>query len=118
MKGPGGRRRPDRRRGSPPEAGRTIRWTEKAWADLSSIGEFIARDDAHAAAKWVTRILGMVERAAILPEAARAVPELDRADIREVFLRTYRIVYRVETTGITVLTVFEGHRLFPPDVEP
>ena len=30
--------------------------------------------------------------------------------MREVFLRSYRIVYRVVDEGIVVLTVFEGHR--------
>lgn len=43
----------------------------------------------------------------------RVVPELDRKDVREVFLRSYRIVYRVLDAEIQVLTVFEGHRLFP-----
>lgn len=38
------------------------------------------------------------------------VPELNREDIREVLLRSYRIVYRVRPDGIVVLTVFEGHR--------
>jgi mRNA-degrading endonuclease RelE of RelBE toxin-antitoxin system len=33
-----------------------------------------------------------------------------------VFKRTYRIVYRVTEERIEVLTVFEGHRLFPDDV--
>jgi len=40
------------------------------------------------------------------------VPELQREDIREVFLRTYRIVSRVREQVIDVLTVFEGHRRF------
>lgn len=31
-------------------------------------------------------------------------------EVREVFLRTYRIVYRIVDRGIIVLTVFEGHR--------
>ncbi len=31
--------------------------------------------------------------------------------MREVFLQSYRIVYRVTLKGIVVLTVFEGHRL-------
>jgi toxin ParE1/3/4 len=43
------------------------------------------------------------------------VPELQRPDIREVFLRTYRIVYRIRANAIDVLTVFEGHRLFEAD---
>jgi mRNA-degrading endonuclease RelE of RelBE toxin-antitoxin system len=29
-----------------------------------------------------------------------------------VFLRTYRIVYRIRDDAIEVLTVFEGHRRF------
>ncbi len=39
------------------------------------------------------------------------MPEIGRDDVREVFQRTYRIVYRVVDDGIVVLTVFEGHRL-------
>jgi plasmid stabilization system protein ParE len=38
------------------------------------------------------------------------VPEAGREDVREVFLRTYRIIYRVAGEDLRVLTVFEGHR--------
>lgn len=44
------------------------------------------------------------------------MPELGRVDIREVFLRTYRIVYQVDASSIVVLTVVEGHRLMPTDL--
>jgi len=50
-----------------------------------------------------------------MPKAGRRVPELDRDDIHEVLLRTYRIVYCLVDGGILVLTVFEGHRLLPMD---
>jgi len=44
------------------------------------------------------------------------VPEhADRHDLREVLRRTYRIVYRVRDNAIEVVTIFEGHRLFPDD---
>jgi plasmid stabilization system protein ParE len=36
--------------------------------------------------------------------------------VREIFKRTYRIVYRVMSDRIEILTVFEGHRRFPSDV--
>jgi len=42
----------------------------------------------------------------------------DRPEIREVLRRTYRIVYRVGDEGIEVLTIFEGHRLFPCGAVP
>ncbi|KFE72305.1 hypothetical protein DB31_0567 [Hyalangium minutum] len=41
---------------------------------------------------------------------------MGREDLREVLLRNYRIVYRIQTDGIVVLTVFESHRLFPGDL--
>jgi toxin ParE1/3/4 len=41
---------------------------------------------------------------------------LDREDVREVFLGSYRIVYRIYPDFIDVITVFEGHRLFPVEV--
>jgi toxin ParE1/3/4 len=56
------------------------------------------------------------------PLAGRAVPELGRSDIRETFLRTYRIIYRVEGTeseiaGISVsvfTTPGRASRIFLP----
>ena len=43
------------------------------------------------------------------------VPEVDRPDIREVILENYRIVYLVGATRITILAVFESHRLLRDD---
>ncbi len=45
------------------------------------------------------------------PYAGRVVPEIGWRDIREVFLRRCRSVYRAMANGIVVLTVFEGHKL-------
>ena len=44
------------------------------------------------------------------------MPEVERDDAREMIVGAYRIVYRVERTGISVLTVFEGHRSFPREL--
>jgi plasmid stabilization system protein ParE len=41
------------------------------------------------------------------------VPELQRQDIREVIEPPYRIVYRILTDRIDVLTVFHGARQPP-----
>lgn len=87
-----------------------IRWTERAATDLSAIGEYIATDKPNAARTWIERIGRRVNDAAAAPRAGRIVPEFGRDDVREVFLRAYRIVYRIVPRGIVVLTVFEGHR--------
>jgi plasmid stabilization system protein ParE len=91
-------------------------WSDRALRDLEAIGDYIAADDPVAAAQWVSRLIDMAERAAAAPLMGRRVPELARDDIRETFLRTYRIVYRLRPGRMEILTVFEGHRLFPGDV--
>lgn len=48
--------------------------------------------------------------------AGRKVPEIDRQDVREVFVRNYRIVYRILESEVHILTVFEGHKLLSRDV--
>ena len=94
-----------------------IVWTGRALADLERIGEFISADDPEAAARWIGRLIGTVERAALVPSAGRRVPEVRRDDIREHLLRTYRVVYRMLPSAIEVLTLFEGHRRFPDDLD-
>ncbi len=92
----------------------TVVWTERALTDLEAIGDFIAMDNPVAAEKWVGVLMATAEQAARAPMSGRRVPELGRNDVREVFKRTYRIVYRVQKERVEILTVFEGHRLFPP----
>ncbi|HSN98945.1 MAG TPA: type II toxin-antitoxin system RelE/ParE family toxin [Candidatus Nanopelagicales bacterium] len=85
-------------------------WTERSRDDLLGIFRFIARDDRKAAENWIARLVQHAELAATAPLGGRAVPELGRNDVREVFLRSYRIIYRVAGDDIRILTVFEGHR--------
>ena len=93
---------------------RPLRWSRRATRDLVEIGDFIAADDPVAARRWVERLRARAALAAVAPLGGRRVPELDRDDVRETFLRTYRIVYRVLPKEVVVLTVSEGHRRLPP----
>lgn len=88
-----------------------LRWTERAVTDLLAIGNDIGVDDPAAARAWVEKLRQRAAKASKLPRAGRVVPEIGRDDVREVFQRTYRIVYRIVDDGIVVLTVFESHRL-------
>lgn len=90
-------------------------WTDRALTDLRDIGDYIAQDDPIAAERWVGVLIAEAEAAATFPRRARVVPEIGREDVREVFKRTYRIVYRIGDGRIEILTVFEGHRRFPKD---
>lgn len=88
-------------------------WTRRAVEDLDTVGQYIAADDPEAARRWVLELMATAKRASRVPLAGRRVPELARDDIREVLLRSYRIVYRVTDERVDVLTVFEGHRRLP-----
>jgi toxin ParE1/3/4 len=90
-------------------------WTQRSRDDLLDIFRFIARDDRVAAERWTARLIAHAELVATLPLGGRIVPELARDDVREVFLRTYRIVYRLAADDIRILTVFEGRRRLRPD---
>ena len=93
-------------------------WSRRARRDLHAIHDYIARDSARAARRWVARLQRRARAAVAAPLAGRVVPEVERADVREVLLHSYRIVYQVLDDELHVLTVFEGHRLFPEDVVP
>ncbi len=88
----------------------SVRWMPRALRDLVAIRAYIAEDDPVAARRWISNLERRAVRAAAAPRAGRIVPEIGSEDVREVFLRSYRIVYRVLGDEIHVLTVFEGHR--------
>ena len=106
-------RGPKRKKPAPPAA---VVWTDRAIRDLLAIEEYIAEEDPAAATRWTTELMARASKAAAVPYTGRMVPEVGRTDVREVLKGTYRIVYRVAEDGIAVLTVFEGHRLFPEDL--
>ena len=93
------------------------RWTRRALNDLREIGFYIRQDNPEAARRWVARLRERCDKAAEMPRSGRIVPEIGNDDVREVFLKSYRIVYRLHGEEIVVLTVFEGHQLFPGNPE-
>lgn len=92
-----------------------LRWSQKAQDDLVEIALYIAQDNPKAARAWVKRLRERARQAAASPLAGRYVPERRREHIREVFLRSYRIIYRVQGSEVLILTVLEGHRLLRSD---
>ncbi len=88
-------------------------WTETAKQDLLAIQRYIAADNPNAAKKWIERLRALARNTLHSPLAGRKVPEFSRDDIRERIEGNYRIVYQVFEDHIVIVTVFEGHALFP-----
>ena len=85
-------------------------WSPQAIARASEIAAYIAADRPTAAAKWVNELFANVAALRDHPRRGRRVPEVGRADVREVLHGTYRMIYRVDPTRLVVLTVRHGRR--------
>jgi len=86
-------------------------WSKEALSQLIEIEHFISRDNPESAIKFVDRIIDRGENIKDFPFKGRVVPEFSSDLIREIFEKTYRIVYRITDDQIEILTVFEGHQL-------
>ncbi len=90
-----------------------VQWAEVATRDLEELVSRIAVDSAPDAERVLDRI---EKRAATLestPARGRAVSELSSFGMRsrrELVIRPYRLVYRIEGDTVTVLAIFDGRR--------
>ena len=91
-----------------------VRWTPQAADDLEAITDFIATDSPHYASLFVIDVFSAIERIQMFPRSGRVVPEAQSADIREIVLGNYRVVYRLQNDAVVVLTVWHGSRLLDP----
>ena len=79
-----------------------IVWSHTALDDLRSIVEFISQDSPDRARNFGIRIISEVESILTFPNAGRSVPEYRSPKIREIIVRPYRIVYRVNEANARV----------------
>ena len=90
-----------------------IFWSPLAGERLDKVYEFIAQDNISAAQKMVNRIIKKVDTLSKNPERGRKVPETNREEIREVFEGEYRIIYRVETKKVSILSIRNFKQILP-----
>lgn len=88
-------------------------WTPRAQRRLQEIHDYIAKDQPGNATRWVTRVLGRGEQIGDQPRSGRIVPGYQRDTVREVFEGDYRIIYRIRSQQVDVLTVRHATQLLP-----
>ncbi len=91
--------------------GRAI-FAPAAEADLEVIHDYIAAENAAAAAALVTRLEDLAARLADAPGMGRARPEL-LLNLRSFPLGSYLLFYRRSDNGIEVVRVLHGARDIP-----
>ena len=90
-------------------------WTREALEKLSEIEAFIAQDSPERAERFVNYLIERGEALTKNHRIGRVVPEISNPNIREIITKKYRIVYYLREDQISILTVFEGHRLLRID---
>lgn len=90
-----------------------IYWSPLAVKRLENIFEYISKEDNVAAHKLISKIFHKVETLLKFPDRGRKVPEANRDEIREVFESEYRIIYRVESKRVFVLSIRNFKQLLP-----
>ena len=91
-----------------------VGFAPRAERDLHGITRYIARHSGSDVAHRFGNQL--VDRALTLarhPERGRVVPELRQTDVREIILRSYRIIYRMKASSVEVIRFWHAARGAP-----
>ncbi len=89
---------------------RQVNWAYEAAADLEALAEYIARDSAFYASAFVQEIRDASRSLNKFSERGRIVPELRNSNIRELFVREYRLIYSIEESRVVILGLIHGKR--------
>jgi plasmid stabilization system protein ParE len=92
-----------------PSSGDAMRivWTFQAILDVQAARTYIAPGSPQHAASMTASLVAAVDRLASCPFSGAVVPELQDVTIRELFVGTSRVVYRLTPRGVQVLTVID-----------
>ena len=89
---------------------RKIIWSFEATDDLVAIADYIAKDSVFYATTFVLEIREASRSLKDFSERGRIVPELSDPNIRELFVRGYRLIYNVEESRVVILGIIHGSR--------
>ena len=91
---------------------RKVIWAYAAEEDLEAAASYIHRDSPVYAASFIDRALEAGRSLDEFAERGRMIPELGDSSIREIFVYSYRLVYRIEDDRISILALIHGRRDF------
>ena len=93
------------------------------WAPLAETRaleavDYIARERPEVASDWLDQLLERTAALSQFPRRGRVVPEIDRPPYREIQHAPYRVIYRVDTTQVVILTIRHWRRAWDPSEVP
>lgn len=92
-------------------------WTLDAKLRLREIEAYITKDSPNAARDTAIRLIRRSRELEQPPLLGKRLPQYADADIRELLERPYRLIYRIQTDRIEILTVMHYRQLMPSDLD-
>ncbi len=89
----------------------TLKWSEEALEDIESIATYIKKDSPIYAKSVVSKFFEKAEMLQEFSELGRKVPEFNDPLIREIFVYSYRLIYKVNAQEILFVAVVHGKKL-------
>jgi len=90
-----------------------VQWAEAAVRDLEELIGYIAADSPVNAERVLNKLEKRARGLESAPDRGRVVPELAHFGIRnwrELIVKPYRIIFRIEEDTVNVLAVVDGRR--------
>lgn len=89
-----------------------INWTELSISDLKSIYDYISQDSKRYASLTINKIYNRAQLLIEQPQIGRIVPEFNDANIRELIIGNYRLVYKLlDEYSLDILRIYNSARL-------
>ncbi|MBA3342603.1 MAG: type II toxin-antitoxin system RelE/ParE family toxin [Gemmatimonadaceae bacterium] len=92
-----------------------IVWSPLALERVEEIARVIAADRPAAAERWMRTVFERVTTLRMHPESGRMDPGFARPEVRQLPHPPYRIVYRIDSQRVTVLTIRHGRQELNPE---
>ena len=89
---------------------RRVVWTETAWSDLEQVVTHIAKDSSRYAAAFAREARDASRSLSQFSNRGRVVPEFNDPTVREIFVRSYRLLYTVGKDAVYILGFIHGAR--------
>lgn len=90
-----------------------LTWTEGAAADVEDYARFLTQRSPQVAARFVKAVHDAAERLCDFPESGRIVPKWRHRRRREIIVKNYRVIYRVEPDEVVIIGVEDARQVLP-----
>ncbi len=90
--------------------GKKVIWAKEVYQDLEDIAEYIAVDSPYYASQFIKEVLQTGKTLENLAQRGRHVPEINDTDIHEIFIKEYRLIYKIDRHQVIILALIHGRR--------